>query len=518
MRKWLNNGTGWVWLTASMLGISLFSVLMVLLIIGWNGLYYFWPAPLYEWQGNNENSHLIGQLQQKNINKWSQSEEDTFWTIKVANKELYQYDHISVAQSQLHHVTTPDELAIISRINNGDFFGRIEAIIHNDIVIPVQSLQQVDLFMEQGYVKQAQIEQLIDSQIADKNSPMSHDNSSAFEHEQGLENSITMIEMKVDQLRAELTTTYLQVKEMEGRVVNIPLSQIESVWFPNQMSVGDKLQHWFVAVWHFLTENPREATSSGGVFPAIFGTIFLVIVMSVVVMPLGVIGAIYLHEYARNSTITRLIRVAVINLAGVPSIVYGVFGLGFFVYSLGGSIDALFYSEQLPTPTFGTPGLLWAALTLALLTLPVVIVATEEGLSRIPVSLRESSYALGATKWETLWYLVLPIARPALLTGLVLAVARAAGEVAPLMLVGAVKLAPTLPLDAEFPFLHLERKFMHLGFHIYDVGFQAANLESARPIVYATSLLLVTVVIGLNLTAIRIRNTLNKRYNAMSRD
>ena len=176
----------------------------------------------------------------------------------------------------------------------------------------------------------------------------------------------------------------------------------------------------------------------------------MVILMSIVVMPFGVIAAVYLHEYAGNNLLTRVIRIAVVNLAGVPSIVYGVFGLGFFVYMIGGTLDQLFYPESLPNPTFGTPGVLWAALTLALLTLPVVIVATEEGLSRIPTSLRQGSMALGASRAETLWRIVLPMAAPAMMTGLILAVARAAGETAPLMLVGVVKSVPVLPVDEIF--------------------------------------------------------------------
>lgn len=237
--------------------------------------------------------------------------------------------------------------------------------------------------------------------------------------------------------------------------------------------------------------------------------------MSVMVTPLGVLAAIYLHEYAGNNSFTKLIRVAVINLAGVPSIVYGVFGLGFFVYMVGGTIDDVFFSAQLPTPTFGTPGILWSALTLAIMTLPVVIVSTEEGLSRIPSSIRNGSLALGATQAETLWRIVLPMASPAIMTGLILAVARAAGEVAPLMLVGVVKMAPTLPVDAHFPFVHLDRKFMHLGYHIYDVAFQSPNVEAARPLVYATSFLLVTVIVSLNLTAIGIRNHLREKFRAL---
>jgi phosphate transport system permease protein len=241
----------------------------------------------------------------------------------------------------------------------------------------------------------------------------------------------------------------------------------------------------------------------------------MVLLMAVLVTPFGVIAAVYLREYAKQGFITRVIRIAVNNLAGVPSIVYGVFGLGFFVYIIGGNIDRLFYPEAAPAPVFGTPGLLWASLTLALLTLPVVIVATEEGLSRIPKAIREGSLALGATKAETLWRTVLPMASPAIMTGLILAVARAAGEVAPLMLVGVVKLAPTLPMDGNFPYLHLDRKFMHLGFHIYDVGFQSPNVEAARPLVYATSLLLVLVIVGLNMFAITIRNNLREKFRAL---
>jgi len=300
-----------------------------------------------------------------------------------------------------------------------------------------------------------------------------------------------------------------------GTQVKIPLAKVVRVYQPNKMSVFNKLGHYGVKVVEFLTDEPREANTEGGIFPAIFGTVLMVLMMSVIVTPFGVIAAVYLREYAKQGFVTRLIRIAVNNLAGVPSVVYGVFGLGFFVYILGGNIDQLFFPESAPAPVYGTPGLLWASITLALLTLPVVIVSTEEGLARIPSAIREGSLALGATKLETLWLTVLPMASPAMMTGLILAVARAAGEVAPLMLVGVVKLAPTLPLDGNFPFLHLDRKFMHLGFHIYDVGFQSPNVEAARPLVYATALLLVLVIVGLNLAAILIRNNLREKYRAL---
>ncbi|WP_257981315.1 phosphate ABC transporter permease PstA, partial [Aeromonas salmonicida] len=307
----------------------------------------------------------------------------------------------------------------------------------------------------------------------------------------------------------------ITVKDMRGELVTMPMSKVLDVVWPNDMSLPAKVGHWFHQIGKFVSDDPREANTEGGVFPAIFGTVFMVFLMAIIVTPLGVVAAVYLHEYAGKNSLTKIIRIAVINLAGVPSIVYGVFGLGFFVYTLGGSLDQLFYPEALPSPTFGSPGVIWSALTLAILTLPVVIVSTEEGLARIPSTIRQGSLALGATQAETLWRIVLPMASPAIMTGLILAIARAAGEVAPLMLVGVVKLAPTLPMDGNFPYLHVERKFMHLGFHIYDVGFQSPNVEAARPLVYATSFLLVTVIVGLNLTAIGIRNHLREKFRSL---
>jgi len=259
-------------------------------------------------------------------------------------------------------------------------------------------------------------------------------------------------------------------------------------------------------------DDPRESNTEGGVFPAIFGTVMMVLLMSLFVTPLGILEALYLREYAKQGSFVSLVRIAVNNLAGVPSIVFGVFGMGFFIYRIGGSIDRLFFPESLPTPTFGTGGILWASLTLALMTVPVVIVATEEGLAAIPRNMREGSLALGATKWETTWRVVLPALAPSILTGLILAMARAAGEVAPLMITGVVKLAPSLPLDGQFPFLHMDRKFMHLGFHIYDVGFQSPNVDAARPMVLTTTLLLLLIVVALNLTAIILRRRLRKKF------
>ena len=301
----------------------------------------------------------------------------------------------------------------------------------------------------------------------------------------------------------------------DGERANIGLADIVRAVPANQLSFADKLDVYMSRWWEFLTADPREANSEGGVWPAIFGTVIMTLIMSVLVVPIGVLAALYLHEYAKQGALVSFVRIAVNNLAGVPSIVFGVFGLGFFCYIIGGSIDDIFFSERLPNPTYGKGGILWASLTLALLTLPVVIVATEEALSAVPNSMREGSYACGATKWQTIRRIVLQRAQPGILTGAILAIARGAGEVAPLMLVGAVKLAPDLPVDlARFPYVFPERSFMHLGFHIYDVGFQSQNSEAAKPMVYTTTLLLITIVVLLNLVAIWFRARLRRRFQA----
>ncbi|NOH79065.1 phosphate ABC transporter permease PstA [Vibrio sp. RE86] len=548
MFKWLKSGSPWIWLTGGAVSISLLSVLGLLLLIGWKGLSYFWPAPLYQWETKQGNI-LVGQIYSQEYVPISHLTEMDIElpeniverglakrvSIKVANRDLYDADFFTLLELDLMPPTKPEGWAVIERTRGGDFYGKpvgyvldngkitreVERNIISGLSFADTLREEIDrIIAREVRVISAQAERL---RLEKRKRRLNDRLDDAFieQYDKQYANYMDMLakaEAKLDSLRDKLARQGLLVEDMTGQQVTIPLSQMLDIWYPNQMSLGQKLVRWSQQAWKFLSDDPRESNSEGGVFPAMFGTVLMVLIMSVVVMPLGVVAAIYLHEYARNNAFTRLIRVAVINLAGVPSIVYGVFGLGFFVYTLGGSIDSLFYAERLPAPTFGTPGLLWSALTLAVLTLPVVIVATEEGLARIPSSVRNGSLALGATQFETMWRIVLPMASPAIITGLILAVARAAGEVAPLMLVGAVKLASSLPVDSQFPFLHLERKFMHLGFHIYDVGFQTTNIESARPLVYATSFLLVTVIIGLNLTAISIRNNLREKYRTLGQD
>ncbi|EGR2511775.1 phosphate ABC transporter permease PstA [Vibrio cholerae] len=548
MLNWFKSGAPWIWLTGGAVSVSLIAVLGLLLVIGWRGLTYFWPTPLLQWQ-TPDGKTVVGQLYARESVPVSYLKEmnlplpekvqaaglATRLNIKVANRDLYGSDFIALLEFETEFKGAPQGWAVIERSRGGQLFGKplrfdsttgeldlpLERHLRQALLEAEAIRDQVDTMVEQQVrVISSQLEKL---RLEKRRKQLNNQLSDEFlQHyvlsKSRLEKELAQVQTELDALRAPLEKQFLYLVDMQGETVSVPLSEILDFWYPNDMNFAQKLAEWGKQAWRFLSESPRESNSEGGVFPAIFGTVFLVIIMSIIVMPLGVIAAIYLHEYAQEGAFTRMIRVAVINLAGVPSIVYGVFGLGFFVYTIGASVDNLFYAERLPTPTFGTPGLLWSALTLAVLTLPVVIVATEEGLSRIPISVRHGSLALGATQFETIWRIVLPMASPAIITGLILAIARAAGEVAPLMLVGAVKLASSLPVDGEFPFIHLERKFMHLGFHIYDIGFQTNNIEAARPLVYATSFLLVTVIVALNLTAISIRNNLREKYRTLGQD
>ncbi len=304
----------------------------------------------------------------------------------------------------------------------------------------------------------------------------------------------------------------LRLRTATGAEKDLPLDAIVRAYPANGLGGGARVGVYLDRWREFLTAEPREANSEGGVFPAIFGTVVMTLGMTILVVPFGVMAALYLREYAKAGLMISLVRIAINNLAGVPSIVFGVFGLGFFCYIVGGGIDRLFFADKLPSPTFGTGGVMWASLTLALLTLPVVIVATEEALAAVPSSMREGSYACGATKWQTIRRVVLPRALPGVMTGAILAMARGAGEVAPLMLVGAVKLAPDLPVDGAWPFLHPERSFMHLGFHIFDLGFQSQNSEAAKPMVFTTTMLLMTIVLLLNAAAIWLRSRLARKF------
>lgn len=549
LKTWFKSGTPWVWMNAGAVAIAVVMTLGLLLVIATRGLGHFWPADVIEadYQMPGQASRVLAgevvQLEEVPRARLAASglpvtaEGGEFMTrelLKVGNREVYGADFSWVVGEWLANLRTPADLTVLERREWGNFYGyllnvkesgqlvaegeaawgelqrRIDRVdaLHKDIVtLEKQDIGRINHGLERLRLQGRKLE------LQGKLDAAAQADLDAERAQWDAEYKV--LETRLVELYQAFNRDSVTVRTVDGQEQEISLGKVVRAFQPNAMSFGDKLGFYFIKLWEFVSDEPREANTEGGIFPAIFGTVLMTLIMAVIVTPFGVIAAVYLREYAKQGVLTRVIRIAVNNLAGVPSIVYGVFGLGFFVYVLGGSIDRLFFPEAAPAPTFGTPGLMWASLTLAILTLPVVIVATEEGLARIPRTVREGSLALGATKAETLWKIVLPMASPAMMTGLILAVARAAGEVAPLMLVGVVKLAPSLPLDGNYPYLHLDQKIMHLGFHIYDVGFQSPNVEAARPLVYATALLLVVVIATLNMSAVYIRNHLREKYKAL---
>ncbi len=547
-KSWWKSGAPWVWLNAGAVTLSMIAVVGLLGLIAVRGLAHFWAPDVYEFRYEQDDGEAVtlygsirdteqvtvARLRQAGMQLDVESEFVDRHLIKMGNRDQLGGDFRFIVEPRVIERGKPVNIAMVERTEWGDQTGFLRTVLENGEVVAsgANAWPAFERRIARVVELREQINQLESDEIGAINYALEQlrleerrlelEDELTPERFADLERCRAELDERYAALLKDLNTLYEKINrdsyvmEVQGGIeVELPLARVVRAYKPNAMSFPGKLGFWFEKLWEFISEEPREANTEGGVFPAIFGTVVLVMLMSVVVTPFGVIAAVYLKEYARQGTLTRIIRIAVNNLAGVPSIVYGVFGLGFFVYFLGGNIDRLFYPEAAPSPVFGTPGLLWSALTLALLTLPVVIVATEEGLARIPRSIREGSYALGATKAETLWRTVLPMASPAMMTGLILAVARAAGEVAPLMLVGVVKLAPSLPIDGNAPFVHLDRKFMHLGFHIYDVGFQSPNVEAARPLVYATALLLVAIIVILNLAAVRIRNRLREKYRAL---
>ncbi len=549
LNTWIKSGAPWVWMNAGAVSIAVIMTLGLLAVIAVRGLEHFWPSDVivadYQVPGA-EAKVVAGEVVQAEEVPRARlaasglpvsAEGGEFMTrelLKVGNRDVYGADFSWVVGEWLSNVRTPDDLVVLERREWGNFYGELLNIKEGDRLVAEgdaawDELQQRIDRVDALYASISQLEKgdigrinhgLERLRLKTRRLQMDGALDAAAQADLDAERAqwdaqYQALEGQLRSLHADFDRDSVTLRTLDGQQRTFSLGKVVRAYRPNAMSTTDKLGFYFAKVWEFVSDEPREANTEGGIFPAIFGTVLMTLIMAVIVTPFGVIAAVYLREYAKQGLLTRVIRIAVNNLAGVPSIVYGVFGLGFFVYVLGGSLDRIFYPEAAPAPVFGTPGLLWASLTLAILTLPVVIVATEEGLARIPRILREGSLALGATKSETLWKVVLPMASPAMMTGLILAVARAAGEVAPLMLVGVVKLAPSLPLNGNYPYLHLDQKIMHLGFHIYDVGFQSPNVEAARPLVYATALLLVLVIATLNLSAVVIRNHLREKYKAL---
>lgn len=527
MKTYLKTGEPFVLLTGAALALVLIMTMTLIGVVMTNGLGYFWPRDLVQYR-LSDGTGALGQVAGRETNPHTGGRRIQ---LKVANRDVFGQDFRWIDENDIVSRSLPKDAVLVQRREHGDFIGFVTEVRVDGLIAaqPTDRWERLQRAREALKPRQGAQEALKETM-----SDLNHQaerlrlKSLKLEHRGAGTNAAAIVEVTAareklldrfnqlnDQLGArqnDLARFTAVLTDAEGGVKEVELTEIVRIQRPNDMSLVAKVAAYGERVRELLLDDPRESNTEGGLFPAIFGTVMMVLLMSIFSLPFGVIAAIYLREYARDGLLTRMVRIAVNNLAGVPSIVYGVFGLGFFVYGIGGNLDKLFFPERLPTPTFGTGGILWSSLTLALLTVPVVIIATEESLASIPRGIREGSLALGATKFQTLVKILLPMATPGIMTGLVLSMARAAGEVAPLMIVGVVKLAPTLPFDGHFPFFHMDRKFMHLGFHIFDVGFQSPNVEAAKPMVYVTTLLLIAIVIVASSLAIRLRTRMRKRY------
>jgi phosphate transport system permease protein len=529
-RFWLR-GEPWVWATSAALSLILFITLVLVGVVAVNGLSYFWPARLAQVE-LADGTRLLGQLTDHDVAPNDHTQRRLQY--KVGNRDLYGQDFRWINAAQIKAETWPADAVMLERQENGKFFGFLASLQLPGIAPApaagadlwprlLAAQEQLSDRQQQAMQLRARMGDLSQrkEELRRKRLKLDYERIAAHDPRYA---ALTTEEHQIDQQfitlndefmkrMADLRRNTVTLRDSGGREKVIALVDVVRLSHPNAMGLPAQLGYCCGKIAELLLDEPREANTEGGLFPAIFGTVLMVMLMSVFCIPLGVIAAIYLREYAKDGPLVRIVRIAVNNLAGVPSIVYGVFGLGFFVYGVGAALDRFFYPYLNNSPVFGTGGILWASLTLALLTVPVVIVATEESLAAVPRGIREGSLALGATKFQTLVRILLPLASPGIMTGLILAMARAAGEVAPLMIVGVVKSAPALPLDAGFPFLHLDRKFMHLAFAIFDSGFQSPNVEAARPMVYVTTLLLLLIVVFLSAAAIVLRNRMRRRYS-----
>jgi phosphate transport system permease protein len=528
-------GQSLTWLCGGALAFNILLVLGILFLLGYHGLSYFWQKDLVELT-LKDGSKVLGEIWEvEQTEATADRPAQDRIRMKIGNRDVSGLDFAWIESADVASRRKPADAVLLERLEWGNFHGFMEELRDGDKVLARGSDSAWKTFPALHEIKAGQrkdVEDLEKGPIGDVNYEIERLRlqrreldfepiPAAEKQRRTVDIDRRIAEREADyqkladrlfKMREELERGTLVMRAVEGQTKEMPVANVVRALRPDDLGVTGKLRLYASRAWEFVSADPRESNTEGGIFPAIFGTVMMVFLMSFAVAPLGVLAALYLREYAKQGLLVRMVRIAVNNLAGVPSIVFGVFGLGFFVYLIGGSIDQIFYPEALPTPTFGTGGILWASLTLALLTVPVVIVAAEEGLAAVPRIVREGSLALGATKFETIRRVVLPAAAPGILTGMILAMARAAGEVAPLMIVGMVKLAPTLPIDGRPPFVHFERKFMHLGFHIFDVGFQSPNIEATTPLVFATAFLLIVVVTLMNLVAIALRNHLRRKY------
>jgi phosphate transport system permease protein len=536
LRTFLRRGDPAIWFTGAGLGVSLIMIGGMIGVILYNGLGFFWPRPLEQFT-LKDGTVLLGEVVAREaIPRPGRPDHLKSHRIqlKLGNRDVTGLDFRWVEEAEIATREQPPDALYVERREYGPFLGFATKLMEGDRVLAEgrdATWEALQPLIERAERDREMLREIERDEVGEINHAIEQERlalkgldrragaGGAPEERRAIEARVAALQARYATLEealgarmAEASKSTVTLATATGEEKEIPTLDVFRAYRANRLTTLERAGVYASRLWEFVSGEPRESNTEGGIFPAIFGTVMMVLIMSVLAVPFGVIGALYLREYARQGVLVRMVRIAVNNLAGVPSIVFGVFGLGFFVYFVGGTIDQLFYADALPTPTFGTGGILWASLTLGLLTVPVVIVAAEEALAAVPRSMREASLATGATKFQTILRVVLPAAAPGILTGLILAMARGAGEVAPLMITGVVKLAPDLPLDGLFPYVHLERKFMHLGFHIYDVGFQSPNVEAAKPMVYATSILLLVIVLLLNLTAIVVRNRLRRKY------
>ncbi len=535
------HGEPWVWLMSGSLAVAVTMVIGLLLFITARGSIHFWPRPLYEITKPN-GEKFLGEVmsrerQRKNIPDGQPGRERIL--VRTANLKTTSTHYTWLDIKKISSLQRPQFATVVERLEGGRFHGFPVRLMKDGIATGTspegawQQYQEISSTVQERFHEANRIDRLRrgdlqkrlrDARLALFDARLKHgENHLMVKNVKNDAEKISkevaelsgILDKKMAVLREANSSWKFEFKTANGQLVILPVEEIVQAWQPNNIGVLGMLHVYGARWWKFLSDNPREANSAGGVFPAICGTVSMTLIMALLVAPFGVLAALYLHEYAADNSLTATIRIAINNLAGVPSIVYGAFGLGFFCYGAGGWIDETFFSASLLAdnqPTFGTGGLLWASLTLALLTLPVVIVATEEALTAVPNSMREGSYACGGSKWQTIHRLVLPRALPGIMTGVILAMARAAGEVAPLMLVGVKKVAIDLPIDTSFPFIHPEREFMHLAYLVYDIGFQSSNSQAAKPMVFTITLLLVALIAVLNIAAIYLRARLKRRY------
>jgi phosphate transport system permease protein len=529
MRNIMNNtfwrrGEPFVWATGLALALVLSLTFLLLSVVVYNGVPVFWPKRVA--LANLHDGHkLIGEIARVEVIPGKTGLRMQF---KIGNRDLNGLDFKWVDAADIERLSHPSDVYIVERQEYGNFYGYLTELKTpelpgggKDLQAALAALTPQKEEMLQVSKKIANLNQRLEriGHILAKARYDKVEKSPAtvavLSEQQELKREFDLLVGQLNEKNAALARNEAVFTDADGRSKAIALTSIIRYYQPNTMSLAAKCGYYLERLRELFWDEPRESNTEGGLFPAIFGTIMLIFLMSLLSFPMGVVTGIYLREYAREGYLVKMVRIAVNNLAGIPSIVYGIFGLGFFVYGIGGSIDQIFFPERLPAPTFGTGGILWTSLTLGLLTVPVVIVATEEALGSIPPGIREGSQALAATRFQTLMRLLLPMASPGIFTGFILAMARAAGEVAPLMITGVVKLAPSLPVDSIFPYIHLDRKFMHLGFHIYDIGFQSPNVEAAKPMVYVTTLLLILIVLIMTSTAIYLRNKMRQRYSVV---